>query len=530
MRRGRPPYPGILTPREQEVLDLLRQGLTNQQIADRLDIGLYGARYHVSEILSKLGVSSREEAAAWQAGGPTHRRWLLLAGPLQKLTWLSGYKLVGAGAIAACGLLALGLLVMGGGGTDAPADLGKLAYVQSGDIFTLDIPGGRPKRLTEDGDNFAPQWSPSGEWILFEKPVDRGFPEVWLMRADGSDARQIDGHSEQWSPVDDKLAYISGQGSLVVEYGDGSGRRVVVPFQARPGAAATTGLRDPLWSPNGASIAYGRGDGPLEQSIWSVEVASGATTELHAERTDPDTPSESSGPLQPAAWSLDGQAVYFWRAPVWSASIEADGWPLWVASIDGTGAYDIGVQTLVYSDYLAPVPDSGSLMVVRGGGRSSSMNKAVAVVGPEGLAAADLTDEATMAATSPVWSPDGATIAYVLQPSDQNFDAASVIQRRIWLMDGNGANPRRLNEIDTWQEWPQWSRDGTEILYVRPDPVAVVQGADDPRKAAIWLQDVAGGSESLVLPGLEYNVNTLETNIDYYGHLQWNRIFDWWQP
>jgi hypothetical protein len=65
---------------------------------------------------------------------------------------------------------------------------------------------------------------------------------------------------------------------------------------------------------------------------------------------------------------------------------------------------------------------------------------------------------------------------------------------------------------------------------VRPDPVAVVQGADDPRKAAIWLQDVAGGSESLVLPGLEYNVNTLETNIDYYGHLQWNRIFDWWQP
>ena len=59
MRRGRPPYPDLLTPREQEVLGLLRHGLTNQQIADRLSISLPGARYHVSEILSKLDVSTR---------------------------------------------------------------------------------------------------------------------------------------------------------------------------------------------------------------------------------------------------------------------------------------------------------------------------------------------------------------------------------------------------------------------------------------------------------------------------------------
>jgi DNA-binding CsgD family transcriptional regulator len=64
MRRGRPPYPGPLTPREQEVLDLLRQGLTNRQIADRLRVSVATANYHVSQILSKLGVSTREEAAA----------------------------------------------------------------------------------------------------------------------------------------------------------------------------------------------------------------------------------------------------------------------------------------------------------------------------------------------------------------------------------------------------------------------------------------------------------------------------------
>ena len=47
-RRGRPPYPDILTPREWEVLDLLRAGLTNEQIAAQLGISLQGAKFHVS--------------------------------------------------------------------------------------------------------------------------------------------------------------------------------------------------------------------------------------------------------------------------------------------------------------------------------------------------------------------------------------------------------------------------------------------------------------------------------------------------
>jgi DNA-binding CsgD family transcriptional regulator len=53
-----------LTPREREVLDLVRHGLTNEEIAERLGITLDGAKYHVSQILSKLNVATREEAAA----------------------------------------------------------------------------------------------------------------------------------------------------------------------------------------------------------------------------------------------------------------------------------------------------------------------------------------------------------------------------------------------------------------------------------------------------------------------------------
>jgi DNA-binding CsgD family transcriptional regulator len=70
-RRGRPPYPDLLTPRQQEVLTLVREGLTNREIAERLDITPDGAKFHVSEILTKIGVRSREEAARWRDGAPT---------------------------------------------------------------------------------------------------------------------------------------------------------------------------------------------------------------------------------------------------------------------------------------------------------------------------------------------------------------------------------------------------------------------------------------------------------------------------
>ena len=70
MKRGRPRHPDVLTPREWEVLTLVREGLTNPQIAERMGITLDAAKYHVSEILSKLHLGSREEAAAWQPDPP----------------------------------------------------------------------------------------------------------------------------------------------------------------------------------------------------------------------------------------------------------------------------------------------------------------------------------------------------------------------------------------------------------------------------------------------------------------------------
>src|ERR1700674_634761 len=65
-RRGRPAYPDVLTPRQWQVLALLREGLSNEQIALRMGISVDGVKFHVSEILSKLGVGRRSEAAHWE--------------------------------------------------------------------------------------------------------------------------------------------------------------------------------------------------------------------------------------------------------------------------------------------------------------------------------------------------------------------------------------------------------------------------------------------------------------------------------
>lgn len=54
-----------LTPREVDVLQLVAQGLGNQEIADKLVIGEATVRSHVSNILSKLHLASRTQAALY---------------------------------------------------------------------------------------------------------------------------------------------------------------------------------------------------------------------------------------------------------------------------------------------------------------------------------------------------------------------------------------------------------------------------------------------------------------------------------
>ena len=56
------PADNLLTAREQEVLDLISQGLPNKLIANSLGISEHTVKFHVSSIYAKLGASNRTEA------------------------------------------------------------------------------------------------------------------------------------------------------------------------------------------------------------------------------------------------------------------------------------------------------------------------------------------------------------------------------------------------------------------------------------------------------------------------------------
>ena len=65
-QRAQTPAPHeSLTDREMEVLKLLAQGLSNQEIADKLFIGVKTVKYHITNIFSKLGVEDRTQAAIY---------------------------------------------------------------------------------------------------------------------------------------------------------------------------------------------------------------------------------------------------------------------------------------------------------------------------------------------------------------------------------------------------------------------------------------------------------------------------------
>jgi DNA-binding CsgD family transcriptional regulator len=102
-----------LTPREAEVLDLVRRGFTNGQIARQLGVSADGAKYHVSQIIAKLGVRNRYEAAVWPERPPWWTAGLAPAALLWRRLSV-GWLARGASAVAAVGIAAgIGLLVWG---------------------------------------------------------------------------------------------------------------------------------------------------------------------------------------------------------------------------------------------------------------------------------------------------------------------------------------------------------------------------------------------------------------------------------
>ncbi len=64
-QRGRPPHDDILTPAEWRMVEMIPHGMTGPQIARRAGVSTDAVKFHVNNILSKLGLSSRAELRRW---------------------------------------------------------------------------------------------------------------------------------------------------------------------------------------------------------------------------------------------------------------------------------------------------------------------------------------------------------------------------------------------------------------------------------------------------------------------------------
>jgi hypothetical protein len=115
------------------VLALLRRGLTNEEIARELHISPDGVKFHVSDILRRLHVESRHEAAMWQPE-PTRSPWAMVFAPIIAIKKLHlgtvGYAV--AAAITGVTVVGIALLVWGVTRTSRNGNTVPQALVRTG--------------------------------------------------------------------------------------------------------------------------------------------------------------------------------------------------------------------------------------------------------------------------------------------------------------------------------------------------------------------------------------------------------------
>jgi len=252
--RGRPPHPDILTPREWQVLDLIREGLTNEQIAQRLDVSLATAKYHVSEILTKLGLTSREEAAAWQPEPVPIRWWQRALASVPRRAW----PLVGVAA-ALTALAALGVIAWSLSDRDE-----EQQAVGAPTPSEASLPSATPLTTAPSTPTLVPLLPPPGAPQLVYIHPDGG---LWVASPDGAYNRRLTdrcpGNQIKWSPDGEFLA--CSYFSMAIFNAEGH------EVWRRDHSIDAPGIMFLEWAPDSRRLAFRDADG----AIHIVHVADG---------------------------------------------------------------------------------------------------------------------------------------------------------------------------------------------------------------------------------------------------------------
>jgi Tol biopolymer transport system component len=402
--------------------------------------------------------------------------------------------------------------------TPVPSNFGKLAYIQGGDVWVMKLPEGESHRLTHDGINHVPRWSPTGSWLAFRK----GDFSVWLIDAGGNLAWPLNEGATvdffAWSPLRNNLAYTTG-GTLFIVDEDGKNLRSISSQYENNSHQNINGQIGRIaWNPDGTRIAYEWWEQPTGQSV--------PTRGIRLISLDGDRPINIyAGDASLAGWTMDGRYLLFWKGVHLSPSLAADGVSLFTLSIESGTPVLVEAAMLPYLDFLTFDPTGADqLLLISGDGREAWTNKMLWLrrvsSGEESL----LTSP-DLAISSPAWSQNGSLIAFVAMPDPKSETMLqgepakqALMQRKIWIKEANDQSaPTQLTNDPVYRdEVPLWSNDSSSILFAR---------FDRENRASLWLVTIEDRKLIQVVDELTPNPGW----IGFYGHVEWGNLLDWWR-
>ena len=387
---------------------------------------------------------------------------------------------------------------------DVSPDGRAIAFDLLGDIYTMPIAGGTPRRIAEGlAYEHQARFSPDGRRIAFTS--DRGGGDnIWIMNVDGSDKRQLTKedfrllNQPSWSPdgrfIIAKKHFTTGRslgtGEVWLYHVSGGGG---VPLVKRPNEEHQKELGEPIYAPDGKSFYYTRNvtPGPIFQ------YAQNSNAELFdIERFDMETGEVGKavtgvgGSVRPTP-SPDGKKIAFVRRERARSKLYLKD----LVSGEERKIYDALDQdvqetwavTGVYPN-MAWTPDSRSLLFWAGGKirrvnadgsgaaeipfRISDTRVVIDAIHPQVEVAPD-----RFQTKMPRWasvSPDGRQVV---------FETLG----KLWVKPMAGGAARRLVKGDEaeFELFPSWSRDGRSIVFV---------GWTDQRLGRVRTVSASGGS------------------------------------
>jgi len=395
---------------------------------------------------------------------------------------------------------------------------GALAVVWADRLLLLDGDNRTLASVSRPGIITAMAWSADGRWLAYSAASSAAASylggSLWIVRRDGREAHRVAGlpptaGAFSWSPTADTLAVGTGPGAP----------RAMSLWLAGPAERAhrlSAGMAG-AWSPDGTVLAYaatrpftspqGRSD-----ALYTVPVAGDVARGRYV--------SKDNG-ISVVGWWPDGKGLVFFVDPLHSASLAADGLDLYSLALDPRiGAPRLLTMALPHMAWLAPSPSGHDLLLVAGAGREVWTGKALAVCNVRAAACRTLDQPPRVVSLDPTWSASGARIAYVRARDEGSIGGfgssrgllAWVGTRTLWVADANGGGARRLTAAGTGIYDPQWSRDGSHVLYLRDD--------------ALWLIPTGGADPTRIVgpfPG-PFDLT------GYYGYVSWAGVFAWSRP